>query len=128
MTMNTATDPSTVWAHAVAATTLIAGYLVAFVPHWVKYQQLLIVVGAVVLSAGVLIAHSIRYGKKGSNPVIDVENLAKQVIPKIDLNGAVRNVLAEIGAKAVGTVPVADTGGTAAPPVDGTPANPPVAQ
>lgn len=86
-------DPKTVWVHALAAATLIAGYLVAFIPAWAPAKQDLIVGGAVLGAGAILLAHAIRYKKPGQTDLQAVETTASDVLSESDVEAIVEKKL-----------------------------------
>ena len=103
------TDFKVTWAHALSAATIAAGYLVAFVPSLAAKQQYLIVGGAVVLSAVILLAHAIR--TQPTQPVPAVASDAVQRLVQEQFN----RLVADLPTPAPAPAPVVAPAPVAAP-------------
>lgn len=100
----------TVQAHAASVATLVAGYVVAFVPAFGKEQKLLITIGTIVFSAVILLAHAVRNRPSGQSVITATEAEVKQVLQTVDFGPTVQNELAKLVATkaAVGQTAIVD--------------------
>lgn len=88
--------PQAAWAHAIAATTLIAGYIVAFVPNFSQYQSTLIVIGTFIFAAVILLAHAVRNRPIGQSILTATEDEIQQLFKTVDFGPVVQNELAKL--------------------------------
>lgn len=103
--------PQTAWAHAAAAATLVAGYVVAFVPNFSQYESTLIAIGTSVFAAVILLAHAVRNRPAGQSILTATEDEVQQLLKTVDFGPVVQNELAKLvtanAAKGQTAVPVA---------------------
>lgn len=100
-------DIKTAYAHALAAATLVAGYVVAFVPSMAPLQQDLVAGGGVVFAGVILLSHAIRNRPAGQTPAMAAEGVAAAVGGQVDFNAIVRKELAKIAGVSPGVGPAA---------------------